>query len=82
MAALTQPQGAGYMLVPGNATTARKVYYCIEIHEGLGTIIKRMLFIHAFMVCDTVSAFYINSGFNKLQKDHNNTVEILRNPNE
>ncbi|KAJ8877140.1 hypothetical protein PR048_021593 [Dryococelus australis] len=58
IAALTQPQCAVYMLVPGNSTTARKVYCSRELHKGFGNMMKHLLFLHTFMRCNTTSALY------------------------
>jgi hypothetical protein len=85
IAALTQPHDAVYILIPGNSTTDRKVYCSRELHEGLGNMAKHLLFIHAFMGCDTTSAFYRKgpvTGFNKLQNDPElqKDVEIFNNP--
>ncbi|KAJ8880189.1 hypothetical protein PR048_016655 [Dryococelus australis] len=57
------------MLVPGNSTTARKVYCSRELQKGIGNMTKHLLFLHAFMGCDTTSAFY------------KRVADIFNNPN-
>ncbi|GBM88314.1 hypothetical protein AVEN_198145-1 [Araneus ventricosus] len=74
IAALAQPQATVYhMLVLGNFTTASNVYCSRELHKGFGHMTKALIFMHAFMGCDTTSAVYRkgpNSGFydRKMQK--------------